>query len=102
MPPAAPRQQKFPDSEITWVVDKAYSQFLSSVQGIDHVIELGFRKMLKLKQLKQYRERLSYLSDNEYDVLFDFQGTLKSWLIILKANAERKIGFDKVKKFFRL
>ncbi|HUX07556.1 MAG TPA: glycosyltransferase family 9 protein [Acidobacteriota bacterium] len=85
-----------PDSEITWLTELGYGPFLRAVEGIDTVVEIGLRSMLRRGRIGDYFRRLRSLrKGGEFDVLIDLQGTLKSWLLIMRARARRKIGFNR-------
>jgi heptosyltransferase-1 len=95
--PVIPALRKYyPEAKITWLTEVGYGPFLRSVQGIDTVVEIGFRSMLRQGQLDGYLRRLRRLrKEGPYDALIDLQGTLKSWLLLLRMRAARKIGFNR-------
>ncbi len=89
-------RDRFPDAEITWLTELGYGPFLRSVEGIDGVVEIGLRSMLRRGKFREYFRRLRSLRKGDaFDALLDLQGTLKSWLLILRARARRKIGLNR-------
>ena len=86
-----PLRERFPEARITWMTGPGYGALLNAAEGIDEVIEVGFRK----GKLQDYFNTLKKLKRERYDALIDFQGSLKAWLLILSANAKRKIGFNR-------
>jgi heptosyltransferase-1 len=93
LPAIAAIKKRYPDVQITWITEKGYGKFLQSVPLVDSIIEIGFRSMTRSHGIKGYLGNLRDLTSHRFDVLLDFQGTLKSWLLLKLAKAERKIGF---------
>lgn len=89
-------RKKFPKASITWVTEVGFGDFLRTQEGIDRVVEIGFRSMFRRGLLGKYRRRMKSISTEKFDVLIDFQGTLKSWLQLWSVRAERKIGFNRL------
>lgn len=80
---------------ITWICAENYAPFLQQYHQIDEVISINFRKMFLKGQLSTYRANLKKVTSADYDVLIDFQGTLKSWNILLQSKARQKLGFNR-------
>lgn len=83
------------DPHITWISAAPYAPFLERFDGIDEVITVNFRKMFLKGELSTYRRNLKKITADNYDVLIDFQGTLKSWNILLQSKAGMKLGFNR-------
>ena len=88
-------KRHFPQAHITWMSEVGYAPLLRTVEGIDEVIEVGFRSMMRSKRLREYWRTLRELSRRSFDALLDLQGTTKSWLLIARTKAARKIGFNR-------
>ncbi len=100
-------KKTFPDSEITWVVEEAASGILEGHPLIDHL--LISRRKTWIRTLRNplacfrslgsvigfFRE----LRGTRYDIAIDFQGLLKSGIVIGLSRAGRKIGFDGTREF---
>jgi heptosyltransferase-1 len=81
LPAFAVLRRGFPEARIAWVVDKAGSEILSLVPGLDEVIVRGDDEWLRKLRLRQ---RTS----------IDVQGLLKSAVIGRLSGARRRIGFS--------
>jgi lipopolysaccharide heptosyltransferase I len=95
-------KKQFPQSEITWVVEEAAADILIGHPAISRV--LVSRRKTWLRMLRNpltsaagwksialfFRE----LRSVQYDIAIDFQGLLKSGVLIGLSRAGRKIGFD--------
>ena len=96
----------YPDSELTWVVEEAASGILEGHPLINRLLisrRKSWLRMLKspgtfLQGLKGLWGFFLELRDTRYDIAVDFQGLLKSGLLIGLARAERKIGFDRTRE----
>lgn len=96
-----------PDSEITWVVEEAAAGILEGHPLIDRV--LISRRKAWLDLLKKpftfgqgMRGIIGFVRDlrsTRYDIAIDFQGLLKSGIVIGLSRAARKIGFDRTREF---
>ena len=49
-------RQRFPGIRITWLTGIGFEQFLRSVEGVDEVVEVGFRR----GGMRSYRRATSY------------------------------------------
>ncbi|MFZ5564504.1 MAG: lipopolysaccharide heptosyltransferase I [Thermodesulfobacteriota bacterium] len=91
----------YPDAHITWVVEEAAASLVLGHAALDRVI-ISRRKRW-IKQLKaapgivisEARTFLRELRDTEYEVILDFQGLLKSAVLVALARGKRKIGFGR-------
>jgi heptosyltransferase-1 len=94
-------KKKYPDSEINWVVEEAAAGILEGHPLIDHLL-VSKRKKWILKLINPFTfmggvihiiRFVRELRDIHYDIAIDFQGLLKSGILIGLARADRKIGF---------
>ncbi len=91
----------YPDAHITWLVEEAAAELVVGHSGVDRV--LVSKRQAWLGRLLKGPDRLAslveiwrfgrQLRDTRYDLIFDFQGLLKSGLLIFLAHGTRKIGF---------
>jgi lipopolysaccharide heptosyltransferase I len=96
-------KKHYPASEITWVVEEAAADILQGHPALHKV--LVSRRKVWIQQLKQFRtfvrgykesrKFIGELRSVQYDLAIDFQGLLKSGVVIGLSRARRKIGFDK-------
>jgi 3-deoxy-D-manno-octulosonic-acid transferase/heptosyltransferase-1 len=93
---------RYPRSHITWLVEEAAADLVVGHRALDRAIVSGRKRWIR--QLKGPRRRQALaemrrfwreLRDTRYDMILDFQGLLKSGLLVWLARGERKIGFDK-------
>jgi len=95
LPTIPPIKRAFPEAKITWLTDIGYGRLLRAIEGVDAVVEIGFRSLARRKRLTSYFGKLKELRQVRFDALLDLQGTLKSWFLLARARAARKIGFDR-------
>ncbi len=80
------REQR-PDLEITMVVRDVFAPIVRACPAVDHTV-LFHRQGGVLAFLRMTRE----LRRTPFDVLFDFQGLLRTGLMAWRIHAERKVG----------
>lgn len=103
-------KKSYPDSIISWVVEEAAAGILEGHPFIDRILvsrRKAWIRMLKnpLTIFSALRSLIGFirtLRDTRYDIAIDFQGLLKSGIIMGLVRAERKIGFDKTREFSNL
>ncbi len=100
LPVAEYLRERFPEAKIDWVVEKGIAPLLRQLKVFDAnqplintVIEVESKKWAKAPWLKERRQCVQTLRNQEYDALFDLQGNTKSALITLLARAKEKVGF---------
>ena len=94
-------------SEITWVVEEEAAGILEGHPLIHHLVisrRKSWIRMLKnpftfFAGMKRIIEFFHELRGTRYDIAIDFQGLLKSGMLIGLARARRKIGFDRTREF---
>lgn len=99
-------KKTYPESTITWVVEEAAAGILESHPLIDRLIVSRRRSWMRmLRKPETFMDGLRgigafsrSLRDTHYDIAIDFQGLLKSGILIGLARARRKIGFDKTRE----
>lgn len=97
-------RKKYPDAKITWLVEEAAADIVKGHRALDRVL-ISRRKhwLAEMRSgvagfIRAWREIWDFvrvLRDTRYDLLFDFQGLLKSGVSVWLARAERKIGFGR-------
>lgn len=86
-----------PDAEIDWVVESASDPLVRTHPEVNQVINVHTKKWRRSpfafwEEIKQAYQKLR---EKKYDVVFDFQGNIKSAILTYLARAEMKIGFGK-------
>jgi len=80
----------FPESKIDWVIDKRNAEILEKHPYIDKILVFSKDILFSFKNFKKF---LKDLRSEEYDVVIDYQGLLKSGIITGLSKAKYKIGF---------
>src|ERR1700733_1232959 len=86
-------KQKFPESQIDWIVEESFADIVESHPDISHVYHVNTKQWRYGKNLKAFGEFRKSLKGVFYDVLFDFQGNMKSGLFTYLARTKNKVGF---------
>jgi lipopolysaccharide heptosyltransferase I len=98
LPALALIKRSLPQARVSWVVEAAMAELLRDNPLIDDLITLdtrGWRKQLhRLSAWQEMAARLSALRRGRYDVGLDFQGLLKSGLVLYLSGARRRVGFE--------
>lgn len=94
LPVATFFHQKFPGAKIDWVVEKPFEELLEAHPSVCQVIPVEIRKWKKnfLKHRQALKNTLKALRENQYDLLIDLQGNIKSGIITKCAYAKEKVG----------
>lgn len=110
LPAVAALRNSFPDSQITWVVERGAAAILEGNSTINNRITIDTRRWRrKLFQRNIWTEinvALKQLRQEPVDIAFDLQGLLKSGAIALLARAQKRIGFsndglrEEISRFF--
>ncbi|NCD12876.1 MAG: lipopolysaccharide heptosyltransferase I [Epsilonproteobacteria bacterium] len=89
-------KKTLPNVRIDWVVEEAFKGVLENNPDIDNVLCVNLKSLKKKKStlFSQYRLLKSYAKNN-YDVIIDAQGLLKSALVAKIIGAKEIVGFDK-------
>jgi heptosyltransferase-1 len=99
-------KKTYPDSEITWVVEEAAAGILEGHPLIDRLLisrRKAWIRMLRnlfsmVDGMGSIMRFIRELRSVEYDIAIDFQGLLKSGVLIGLSRAKRKIGFDRTRE----
>ncbi len=80
LPAATAIKRQWPDSEVSWVVDKRFRSVVDCCHAVDHVHERPSRAIVAREW-------------GEFDVALDMQGLLKSSILVALARAKRRLGY---------
>ncbi len=93
-------RKRFPNARITWLVESDSAEIVAGHRALDSVLvcerKLWRKKLRKLEFVATAREIFAFikkLRSCEYDLVIDFQGLLKSGILVFFARGARKIGF---------
>lgn len=92
----------YPSARITWLVEESAADIVLGHKALDRVIisrrKTWIRELFSKKYLSGAKKILRFLGilrDIRYDIIIDFQGLLKSGIMVFLARGKRKIGFGK-------
>lgn len=95
-------RKHYPDAHVTWLVEEAAADIVIGHPALDRVLISKRKKWIndlkgakRWAALKEVYGFIKQLRDTQYDLLLDFQGLLKSGLLIGLTRAKRKVGFGK-------
>lgn len=99
-------REHFPDAHIAWLVEEAASGIVESHQAVDRVLISKRQRWLKgllgpscLENVKGIFRFVKELRDTTYDWVIDFQGLLKSAIMVGLCRGKQRIGYDKTREF---
>ena len=85
---------RFPDAHITWIAEPAGAALLGNFPGIDQVLVLDLKSRPGLAARVLCLIRFIRLWRGQFDLLFDFQGLIKSALLAFLLGGVR-LGFGR-------
>lgn len=89
-------KKEIPNAQIDWVVESGFRGVLENNPHIDNILPINLKSIKKQKSkiFNQYKILKSY-SKNNYDIVIDAQGLLKSAIVSKIIGAKTIAGFDK-------
>jgi lipopolysaccharide heptosyltransferase I len=97
LPTLAAMRRKFPNAEISWVVETRSAEVLRDNPQVDRLIEIDTKAMRRWRMsgetLLAPRWQFHQLRASSFDLAIDFQGLFKSALISRLSGARRRYGF---------
>jgi len=89
-------KKHYPEISIDWIVESAFAPLLQNNPHINAILPLNLKSIKKKKSniFTQYRLVKEYAKNN-YDLVIDAQGLLKSALVTKFLGAKKTAGFDK-------
>jgi lipopolysaccharide heptosyltransferase I len=95
-------RKNYPDARIVWLVEEDTSALVKGHAALDRVLISKRKRWLKgflgpspWHHVKEMYRFLRELRDTKYDLIIDFQGLLKSSVLISLSRGRRKVGFGK-------
>lgn len=83
-------KQHFPHAQIDWAVEERCAELVQKHPLIRKTVCINTKQWRKFNEIKKFRQ---VLRDEEYDVVFDLQGNIKSGIITSQARSKNKVGF---------
>jgi heptosyltransferase I len=100
LPALTALRRRFPQAHIAWLVEEAAAPLIIGHRALDRVLIFRRKRWLKGVVSAHWRQNFSamilflrQLRDTRYDLVIDFQASLKGALPILAVRANRKVGF---------
>ncbi len=89
-------KKELPDAQIDWIVESGFKGVLENNPHIDNILPVNLKAIKKKKSeiFNQYKIIKNY-SKNNYDIVIDAQGLLKSAIVSKIIGAKIISGFDK-------
>ena len=89
-------QQKIPGLVVDWVVEKSFEDIPAWHSVVDQVFAIELRKWRKhpFKYRKEIKHFFSGINQNQYDLVIDAQGLLKSAWVVKKIQSGLRVGLD--------
>ena len=95
-------RKRYPDARITWLVEEDAAPLVKGHTALDRVLVSKRKRWLKgipgpscVNNMKEVYRFLKELRDTRYDLIIDFQGLLKSGILIALCRGRRKIGYGR-------
>ena len=87
-------KKNYPSASIDWYVDTRFIEIVKLNSDINNIYSIGLRDLKSNLNFSSFIKDLKIIrKNNEYDILFDFQGLLKSALISRFIKAKKRVGF---------
>ncbi|NOX24611.1 MAG: glycosyltransferase family 9 protein, partial [Deltaproteobacteria bacterium] len=94
-------RRKFPKAHITWLIEEEAADIIRGHPALDRILVSKRKSWIRDLKRGQWRvigeicRFLREIRDSRYDLLIDFQGLLKSSVLIALCRAKRKAGFGR-------
>jgi lipopolysaccharide heptosyltransferase I len=99
LPALAALRRHYPEARIDWLVETRSREILLENPCLDDLMEVDTlrwrRRLYSFRTWKEIRERVRTLRSHRYDVVFDFQGLVKSGVCARLARSLRRVGFGR-------
>jgi heptosyltransferase-1 len=94
LPVATALRQRFPHSELTWIVNNSYASLLEHHPDLDDLILYDRQKMKKdlFAGIDYHARFFRELRRRHFDLVIDLQGLLRSALMVQASGARWKMG----------
>jgi heptosyltransferase I len=105
LPALAALRRCYPASDITWVVEEAAADLLTSHPDLNRIIVSHRKRWLKeirngrvAAPLREMHAFYRALRSRPYDLVIDFHGLLKSAVIVAMSGGRRRLGYDSLQE----
>lgn len=96
LPAFSALRKKYPDVQISWIVEEKGKEILDLVPGLDRVVVVELKRWKPVSRLfwREFGNLRRKIWDKD-QVAIDFQGLIKSGLMAFLSGARRRIGFHR-------
>jgi heptosyltransferase-1 len=96
-------RRHYPQAHISWLIEEAAADIVAGHPELDRLLVSKRKQWVQAlrrgpQRLRAWRELWAFireLRDTRYDLLIDFQGLLKSGMLVAASRAVRKVGFGR-------
>lgn len=103
IPIAGILKKKLINAQIDWVVNDEYTCLLNGNPNINKVLAFKRKQWLSIigffRNRREIKKFAMELKNQNYDIVFDFQGLFKSALVVMMAHGKKNIGFSNAREF---
>lgn len=98
LPAAYSLRVNFPNAQIDWIIERKSMEILTGNRFINNIIVIDTKAWRKnplgKRTINSIRSLLNYFKKASYDMVFDFQGLIKSGVIAYLTRSPKRIGFN--------
>ena len=104
LPVLSALRSKFPEADITWIVNKSYEPLLAGHPDLTDTLafDRGLRKRGAIGAARYAVGFARELRRRKFDLVVDLQGLLRSGLMCVATGAKMRVGFDNAREGSRL
>jgi heptosyltransferase I len=96
LPALGALRKSFPEAKISWLIRPEFAPLLENHPYINEIIHFDRKKLgkawYKLEALKSLIELISKLRKDKYDIVFDFQGLLRTAILAKLSGCQNRYG----------
>jgi len=98
LPAVALLRRHCPEAVISWLVDDRFAGILDLCPEVDDVVIFRRRRLGRPQHWHAILPLVRDLRQRRFDVALDFQGLLRSGLLVLASGAPRRVGFQNARE----
>ncbi|MFN4258125.1 MAG: glycosyltransferase family 9 protein [Gemmataceae bacterium] len=89
-------RRRYPQAHITWIVNRSYEPLLTGHPDLDATLLFDRKAVRKglIPALRSYGDFFRLLARQQFDLVIDLQGLLRTGLMAAATRAPRRVGFS--------
>jgi len=93
-------RQRYPKAHITWIVNRAYQPLLENHPHLDALLAFERKALHKgwRQGLKSFASFVRQLRKNDFDLVVDLQGLMRTGLMCAATGARRRVGLSSARE----